>query len=84
MREKIIDIILEVAMAHHDDISATDEANAAEAADKFITQIREELLGKLPKEMENADEELGYEIYHQKGWNDCLSQIQQIINNFCK
>ena len=36
LREKIIDIILKVAMAHHDDISASDEIRAENSADDII------------------------------------------------
>jgi hypothetical protein len=43
IREAVIDIILKVAMAHHDDISATDEANAQEAADEIIAKLKAEL-----------------------------------------
>ena len=36
MRERLIDIILKVAMAHHDDISKQDEDAAGEAADEIL------------------------------------------------
>jgi len=39
LREKIIDEILKVAMAHHDDISKSDEDNAIEAAERIIKLI---------------------------------------------
>lgn len=35
-REKLIDIILKVAMAHHDDVSKSDEDVACDAADEII------------------------------------------------
>jgi len=36
LREQIIDIILQVAMTHHDDISATDEMQAENSADQIL------------------------------------------------
>lgn len=36
IREKLIDIILKVAMAHHDDISKADEDAACDAADEIL------------------------------------------------
>lgn len=35
-REKLIDIILKVAMQHHDDVSKSDEDAACDAADEII------------------------------------------------
>jgi hypothetical protein len=36
LRDRLIDIILKVAMGHHDDISKQDEDNAAQAADEIV------------------------------------------------
>ena len=36
IREKLIDIILKVAMQHHDDISRSDEDSACDAADEIL------------------------------------------------
>ena len=40
MRDKLIEIILKVAMAHHDDISKQDEDGAGEAADTIIAHLK--------------------------------------------
>ena len=44
IRDKLIDIILKVAMCHHDDISKSDEDAACDAADEILKEIGEEPL----------------------------------------
>jgi hypothetical protein len=39
IRDQLIDIILKVAMAHHDDISKSDEDAACDAADEIIKKF---------------------------------------------
>lgn len=39
LREKLIDIILKVAMQHHDDISKSDEEVACDAADEILCKF---------------------------------------------
>lgn len=36
LHERLVDIILKVAMCHHDDISKSDEDNASLAADEIV------------------------------------------------
>ena len=39
IRDKLIDIILKVAMQHHDDISESDEDAACDAADEILNKF---------------------------------------------
>jgi len=41
LREKLINTILKVAMAHHDDISKQDEDRACDAADQILSLLQE-------------------------------------------
>ena len=41
-RERLIDIILKVAMHHHDDISKSDEDAACDAADEILEILKNE------------------------------------------
>ncbi len=47
IKEQIIDIILKVAMAHHDDISVDDVTAAENAADDVISLILEKMCTSL-------------------------------------
>ena len=47
IREKLIDIILKVAMRHHDDISKADEDAACDAADEILTKFLDQFLDKI-------------------------------------
>lgn len=51
IRDKLIDIILKVAMQHHDDISKSDEDAACDAVDEIIQEVlKDKLLGHLDKD----------------------------------
>ena len=89
IREKVIDIILEVAMAHHDDCSAIDVANAAEAADQALSDLEKLVIEALPKEKEllirigkpknsrHNKEIMGY----NQALNECKSALKKAINS---
>jgi hypothetical protein len=44
---------------------------------KALTQYKEELLGKLPKEKNGAKWDL--QEYHETGWNECLSEVKKLL-----
>ncbi len=44
-----------------------------------ITQYKEELLGKLPKELTNTKEESNSDWFYGLGWNHCLSELKKLL-----
>lgn len=76
-REIVIDNILEVAMAHHEDISKSDEDRACEAADRILSVLQSYYRIKLPEESNPSNSNCSDEW--KSGYNHALADCRQAI-----